>query len=148
MGTTWQEAKIKSGIEFPVPVEKCIKWWAYKDGNAALCDTREEASHISKHLERTVLNQEEYADYCLAESTAHRAVEAVWDETLKEEYTELVNLGIFDLVYEQAQSRTSEDNSFKDYYDAMYMYMDELATFLTPIITKLKPKVVGWNDMD
>lgn len=32
--------------------------------------------------------------------------------------------------------------------DEAKMYMDELVTFIDPIIAKLKPKVVGRNDME
>lgn len=134
---SFEEVRQQNLIEWPTPVEKTVKWWAYKNGNATLHNTKTDALLVSNKLERTVSNDDEYKEYCLARTTTHNQIEQLWKEEVKEEYPRLVELDIFDLVFNEADTNSGDESFGEDYYTAVQYHLEKLDLFLMPIIDKL-----------
>lgn len=124
---SWAEAKQFIGEE-PVIPDQTFTYYAYKKGEAQRFPTHETAKAFSQNIEKVCTNEQERA---AAKDTRNAYIQKVfsyWQGKLKEEYSDLVNRGIFDVVYKQAYDQcTSSD------YDAIEAEICDLDEFLDKV---------------
>jgi len=116
------------GFEFPEVVHPVSKYYAYADGMALICDSAGEARGISPMIEHFFANSEEMAAAKEARKQFNRIAFDIWQNSLKEEYSDFVKWRIFDTVYQEACSENLYGN------DAVAQKMKDLSQFIRKIL--------------
>jgi hypothetical protein len=98
---TYRDFCREVGLDNLVPPKSIIKYYAYKDGKAIVCDTRESAHTISRIVEVFCVNKDEIdAHFKLSRDLARLAFDK-WYEQLRLKYENLSD-EIFGLCYSYA----------------------------------------------
>jgi hypothetical protein len=117
------ETKEKHNHSECPPLE--TKYYAYKEGKAFLCDTKQEAEAISKNIERTIVNEEESKRWNEQNRKVWQEAKNIFLGALREEFRDIPE-GAYNIMYNRAYE--SGHSSGLDEV-ANYMY-DEYQTYI------------------
>ena len=124
--------EIKEKYKFPEKVEQIIKYYAYKNGNSVLYDTRQEAESYSKMIERVCINQDKVDEYWIEYKNVNTLVFDTWYDELREEYSRF-NDDQFNLIYRMA---CDKGDSYG--YDEVASYMIQFSAFADSLLDTVK----------
>jgi len=88
---TWLQCCEEVGYnpsDYKAPPEKVV-YFAYANGKATECESREEAAKLSKNVEKYVTNKDEIKAYCETRLELELAAGDIWRQALNEEYAYL-----------------------------------------------------------
>lgn len=101
--------------------EPIVSYYAYKEGKSYNFKSLREASFFSKLHEKIVENADTIKEQRKANAERHKKIQELWMEELKEEFKELVDLGVFQEIYSYVIENHNEyDDSFYDAIDRFY----------------------------
>lgn len=115
--------------DYPKAPERIYKYFAYKDGQAFECSSKQEAIKISPLIEQVLANKDEIEQYVQNQNILLSKAIQIWNSNLRIEYSHIPE-HIYNFCYEKA-------------YDSAHAYgYDEVASYLKDAI-EFACKIMG-----
>lgn len=125
-------SQIKAKFKYPERVQPIYKYYAYKDGIAAIFDNRNDAHNHSKHVEQFQYNKDEYALYTAKYNEVDSAVYTAWEAALRVQYPNITT-EVFDKCMSMAYDRGHSSG-----YDEVESYLNDYINFAIDILGTVK----------
>lgn len=85
--------------------ERIYKYFAYKDGQAFECSSKEEALKISSLVDQVLVNKDEIEQYTENRNNLLRKAIQIWKDSLRAKYSHISDY-VYNLCYEEAYYRS------------------------------------------